>query len=225
MNEQLLFPDAVVTKEEKAEAQRRRNIEKAVRYNKEHPEKHNAASRKYSAEHPDRTKASRIASRKKKPELYAEQHRKASIRFRRMHPERCSERDWKYHVNNRAAQMIRSARRMSRIKGHAFDLDKHVDELQERVNRGVCELTGIPLNLNPDRGPRKFNIPSLDRIVPSKGYVYSNVRVVAWATNAMLNCWGEEIVLFIVRSWLSKIEASQKHILGEKECAQTPPSA
>ena len=43
---------------------------------------------------------------------------------------------------------------------------------------------------------------ALDRIDPSKGYVYGNVRIVAFAVNAMLGDWGEDVAMSIINQWL-----------------------
>lgn len=50
---------------------------------------------------------------------------------------------------------------------------------------GVCELTGIPFNMGmPGKpGPRLYS-PSIDRIVPSLGYVEENCRFILWAINS-----------------------------------------
>ena len=86
-----------------------------------------------------------------------------------------------------------------------FDLDNHAEELQARIDAGLCELTGIVLNMNPVKG-RPFNAPSIDRINPKKGCVYSNVRVICFAANAMLGDWGEEAALKMAKSWVAKTE-------------------
>jgi len=190
VSEQLLFPDAVFTKDEKEEAQRRRNIESAGKYNKEHPDKHRAACRRYAHEHPDRTKASRKASRKKKPEHYGAMHRRIQNAL-------CK--------RNRAAVIILNMRRRSAKLGIPFDLDGHKDELQKRIEANTCEITGIPLCRG--EGKREFNSMSIDRIVPAKGYVYSNIRVIAWAANSALGNWGEDSISAMICAWSDRLQA------------------
>lgn len=51
---------------------------------------------------------------------------------------------------------------------------------------------------------RKFNSPSLDRIDPSGGYTYDNVRVVLHLVNQALGDWGVETLSTVMRRWLSR---------------------
>lgn len=105
-----------------------------------------------------------------------------------------------YRAKNRAKYLIGECRRRCEKRGWAFNLDQYEDAIQARIDAGVCELTGYPLELKPVKG-RPFNTPSIDRIKPEVGYVYSNIRVICFAANAMLGDWGEEAALMMVRSW------------------------
>ena len=87
-------------------------------------------------------------------------------------------------------------------KGIPFDLDQHEDDLNARLKVGVCELTGLPLRVG--HGPRTWDSPSIDRIVPSLGYVHSNVRVVCVAANAALGDWGETVFRKIATAYLER---------------------
>lgn len=107
-----------------------------------------------------------------------------------------------YRVKKRAFYLIGEARRRCKRKNIPFDLDQHVAEIQERIDRRVCEVTGIPLEVSSAPG-RRFNTPSLDRINPKGGYVLTNVRIVAFAVNAMMGDWGEETALYIAKQWVS----------------------
>jgi hypothetical protein len=96
--------------------------------------------------------------------------------------------------------MIATARTRARRRSLKFDLDQHVEELQARINIGRCEVTGVPLNLG---GGRTFDSPSLDRIDPGKGYVYSNIRVVCNLINCALGDWGEDTLRTVIKQWVS----------------------
>jgi len=61
-------------------------------------------------------------------------------------------------------------------------------------------MTGIPFNMEA----KSPFAPSLDRIVPSKGYVLSNVRVVIHSLNIMMNTWGEEDILEVATALMKK---------------------
>ena len=106
-----------------------------------------------------------------------------------------------YRAKNRAAYLIAECRRRSQKKGFAFDLDAYVPQIQERISKAICEVSGIALALEAAPG-RAYNTPSVDRIDPSSGYVYGNVRIVAFAVNAMLGDWGEDVAMSIINQWL-----------------------
>jgi len=107
----------------------------------------------------------------------------------------------RYRNNNRAYFLIRYARDRALEHGWEFDIDKYRKEIQERINNGVCELSGISLDLN---GSRAFNSPSIDRIDPNKGYTYDNIRIICFAMNGALGNWGEEVLYAVVISWIRK---------------------
>lgn len=111
-------------------------------------------------------------------------------------------------LEKRAMCLVATTRTRARKRGLAFDLSEHVAELQARIDLGVCELTGYPFDLSPGR---KFNSPSFDRINPSEGYSYDNVRVVLNLVNAALGDWGEETLRDVMGKWLAgEIEPSTR---------------
>lgn len=72
-------------------------------------------------------------------------------------------------------------------EGIPYDLDWQWAATQ----RPFCAVTGLPLVLPNDFGPLTANI---DRIDPTKGYVKSNVQLVAaWYNHAKLN-WSDTII-------------------------------
>jgi len=84
-------------------------------------------------------------------------------------------------------------------KGLPFDLDPAW--VQEKLDRGVCEATGIPFNMATDRG---WDTPSLDRTEPSAGYTKANTRLVLFALNAACGDWGENRMLSIASAILKQ---------------------
>ena len=111
-----------------------------------------------------------------------------------------TDRDYglKYRLKHRAKDLIRHAKLRAAKKSLPFDLHHHVKEIQSRIDRGFCELTGIPFNLESGR---TFDSPSLDRIDPSAGYIYSNLRVVCHLMNCALGDWGEATLEKVVKAW------------------------
>ena len=99
----------------------------------------------------------------------------------------------------RAKALVNGAKVRAILKKLPFDLDKKaIAKLQSRIDLGVCELSGVPLRFD---GGRTFDSPSLDRIEPALGYVYSNVRVICAAMNSALGNWGEDRLMAVLQSW------------------------
>jgi len=103
--------------------------------------------------------------------------------------------------NHRAKTLINHARQRAEKKNLAFDLDKYEEEIQKRIDKGFCELTGVALCLS---GGIAFNTPSLDRIVPDRGYILSNVRIVCLCINQALGDWGESVLRTVISEWLER---------------------
>lgn len=110
----------------------------------------------------------------------------------------------KYDRTNRGMLLASEAGRRARKRSLPYDLDQHIPEIEARVQRAVCEMTGLTLDLTAGR-KRVWNSPSLDRIEPAKGYTYSNIRIVCFAINACLGDWGEEILQNVMSAWLQRI--------------------
>lgn len=106
-----------------------------------------------------------------------------------------------YRQKHRAKELIRHAQERSKKKAISFDLWNHLEEIQARIDMGVCEVTGLPLNLE---GGRTWDSPSLDRIDPKKEYVYSNIRVVCHGANSAMGDWGENIMVKMAMAIMTK---------------------
>lgn len=137
----------------------------------------------------------RVANRERLRESRARRADKAQVYSRQ------------YRAGHRAAYLIAECRRRCARKGYAFDLDLHVAEIQERMDRGVCEVTGYPLDSTPTTRKSEWrpNAPSIDRIDPSQGYVLANVRVVCLVVNLAMSSWGEQAVIPILRAWCERM--------------------
>lgn len=96
----------------------------------------------------------------------------------------------------RLNRLVSMAKNRATTKQVPFDIDtNYMMELWSYQN-GKCAVSGIDLDLimskefttNPEA-------PSIDRIVPNKGYVKGNVRIVCYQVNAALSEYGEEQLL------------------------------
>lgn len=99
------------------------------------------------------------------------------------------------------SQMIRAAKHRAKKNWLPFDLDGYREEIAERLRAGVCEATGLPFSAS---GPRDWNSPSIDRVKPELGYVYSNVRIILWSLNSAFGYWGEDQFEVVARAWLER---------------------
>lgn len=84
--------------------------------------------------------------------------------------------------------MLRNARARARRFGVPFNLSA-----SDLVIPKNCPVLGIPLQANRGSGrprgggSRTDCSPSLDRIIPAKGYVKGNVMVISWKANRLKN--------------------------------------
>lgn len=60
-------------------------------------------------------------------------------------------------------------------------------------------MTGIPFVI---QSGRHWAAPSIDRIKPEQGYVYSNIRIVLDIMNVAMNAYGEGVLRDVMTTWL-----------------------
>lgn len=95
--------------------------------------------------------------------------------------------------------MLKNARARAKKQGIPFDL-----ELTDIVIPEVCPVLGIPLMVG--EGKNCPNSPSLDKIIPEKGYVKGNVCVISFRANILKRdglLWELELVTEYVRKMVS----------------------
>lgn len=78
--------------------------------------------------------------------------------------------------------MLRHARRRAERVGVPFRLKE-----TDIVIPSYCPVLGIPLEKNKGGKAGADNSPSLDRIIPRKGYVKGNVIVISYKANRIKN--------------------------------------
>lgn len=98
-------------------------------------------------------------------------------------------------------QVVYGARERSKKKNIPFSIDAYyLDQLL--VDQGWrCAVSGIPLVVprgTGKTGRKKPFGPSLDRIVPSLGYVPGNLRIVNNIVNTAMSDWGLDTLLTLV---------------------------
>jgi hypothetical protein len=86
-------------------------------------------------------------------------------------------------------QLMRDAKNRARAHGLPFDLTK---EWAESRWTGHCEMTGLPFESQIGKGNSGQFSPSIDKIVPEKGYTQGNCRFVLLAVNMMKSAGTDE---------------------------------
>ncbi len=125
-----------------------------------------------------------------------------SKRWRERNPERSREISRASRLANRASNLISDAKKRSKQKNLPYDLDSYREQLQTRIEKGFCELTGLPFKTTG--GARDWNSPSLDRVIPEEGYVIENVRVILFGVNVMMLTWGLETTMKMIEALTEK---------------------
>ena len=91
------------------------------------------------------------------------------------------------NVDNVIRIRVASAQKKAERKGLPFDItDGYVRQLYDVAP--YCTVSKLPFDFS-----KKHSTLSIDRIVPAKGYVVGNVRLVRWQVNVALQNWGDAI--------------------------------
>lgn len=140
-----------------------------------------------------------VNSKGNRPHLCKDCVKERERTYKQSKPELIAERYSKWRQEKRGFALVNVARNRAKSKGVPFDLDP--EDIQARIDRGSCEITGIPFDLTK---PRSWNAPSLDRINPSEGYIRTNTRVILYSLNVMANVWGINKVVEVGNSILAQ---------------------
>lgn len=130
-----------------------------------------------------------------------EKHRdkRLAANHARYSPEKNAERRLRIMRDQRATMLVWNIKKRAEKKFLDFDLDLHVSQIQDRINKGFCEMSGVPFDM---QGSREWATPSIDRIDTFGGYLYSNIRVICYGLNIAMNMWGEEVLADRMAAWL-----------------------
>jgi hypothetical protein len=100
---------------------------------------------------------------------------------------------------------FRSRKGDAKSRGVVFEIELDQVLSMAKRQRWTCAVTGIKLNPKKPKGSRRSPFtPSIDRIIPSNGYVLGNVRVVCLAANFAMNEWGDDVLKKLAEGWLMK---------------------
>lgn len=126
--------------------------------------------------------------RKETLKAYRERNRERlranNARYRAAHPDAVSVSNKSQRAllkkNEPERLMFYAAKRRAKKLGVPFDIS-----VVDIIIPDTCPILGLTLMLND--GGSRANSPSLDRIVPSLGYVKGNVQVISHKANTMKN--------------------------------------
>lgn len=110
-------------------------------------------------------------------------------------------------IKGRAGVLFRHARK--RAKHCGFDFNLNVEWVQQKLEVGVCEATGVLFDFGPPTDGQSYNwfAPSIDRVDSSKGYVMGNVRMTTWRYNSSKNSMSDkEFYEFCTMVYMNKIK-------------------
>lgn len=82
-----------------------------------------------------------------------------------------------YHMKNYEAFIIRMTRHRAKKSNIPFNITK-----EDIIIPNYCPILGIPL----DRRDRDHS-PSLDKVIPSKGYTKENIAIISMKANRLKN--------------------------------------
>lgn len=108
-----------------------------------------------------------------------------------------------YRRKNPVSWYLYSLRKHAKAKGLEFDLT--LKWLQERFDKGLCELSGLPFDRTKKRGP---NSPSIDRIRAGGPYTQANCRMILWCINLALSNYGEDHLIHVFRHVIARHDAA-----------------
>ena len=98
--------------------------------------------------------------------------------YSRKNKERLNRQTREWHQRNPERSLVVSAKSRANKQNVPFNLTP-----EDIVVPKVCPVLGIPLFRQ--KGKRTDNTPSLDRIIPERGYVKENVRIISWRANRL----------------------------------------
>lgn len=99
-----------------------------------------------------------------------------------------------YYKKYPEKRIIVAIKASAKSKGLDFSVSDHW--VRTRLNRGICEATGLPIRTKAGSksGVRDFYSPSIDRIDNNLGYIESNLRMVCWGLNLSKNKYADRDV-------------------------------
>lgn len=106
----------------------------------------------------------------------------------------------------RASCLISGAKRRAKDAGLDFHLD--LEWLAPKIERGTCEVTGLPFVL---QAGRHAFAPSLDRSDNTQGYTRDNTKAVVWIYNTAKGNWTHDEIVTFARAIVEAEDGATRH--------------
>jgi hypothetical protein len=152
-------------------------------------------------------RAARNAKKRAEYRADPEYWRNRQKAWRESHPEQAkiiARRASAKHPRSPWRRMIISAKQRAKAKNIPFDL---TFDWGKATWTGFCALTKIPFADRSEATSGMFS-PSLDRVIPEKGYVQDNCRFVLLCVNTFKNDGTDAAMYFIAEALLKNRDAS-----------------
>lgn len=122
-------------------------------------------------------------------------------------PKKASKRTEEWRKRNpikfTISNLLSQSKHRAKLKGVEHNIT--AEWLQPKLERGVCEITGLPFDFSFGLGKGKLPwAPTLDRIIPELGYTKENTQVVVWMYNAAKHTYTHQEVMMLVNALLEK---------------------
>ena len=109
------------------------------------------------------------------------------------------------HAENRSDADYRASSLLRAAKQRNENVTITKEWVKERIEAGVCEVTGIPFDMSSAKPARAFT-PSLDRIDPSHDYTPDNTQVVCWIYNRAKGVHSHDAVVTLAEALCKKTD-------------------
>ena len=112
----------------------------------------------------------------------------------------CREKQQKRAINekynNTEQYLFRKAKNRAKLKNVKFDIDINDIKIPK-----YCPI--LKIKLSPNNINAKENSPSVDRIIPEKGYIKGNIQVISMKANTMKNDASKKYLINFAK-WIYK---------------------
>jgi hypothetical protein len=132
--------------------------------------------------------------------------RKRNLKYRLKHSEEIIQKDRIRYIKDFKKIMLSHAKGRAKRKKLPFDMKLEDFEIPE-----ICPIFGINIEIGAGKRTVQLNSPTLDRIIPEKGYVKGNIQVISHKANMMKNCGSLEEMIKLGEFAKKLLEEAKKN--------------